>query len=647
MRSKRWPALNLLALAALLFLLPGGASANEASRVADFDGFNYLLEDGTVWVEGPKGYSPADIKLTSIENGYGLTASGELVLLDNGKAQRVKGATGIKALSGTCLLKQDGTVWNLEGGNVKGTAANASMVYCDDLMSASINPAGELFATGNFGNLGKLVDRIDAESVSTIRASGYYSSQVAVLYKSGKLTIYDYIYFDHKNLEAYVPQVMAEDAVSVAFGEDDTIVVVRKDGTVWHNSYSSRFKMAEAYPGISGAAEILSITYNSALLRMQNGDLEIYGLESGKREKVELPVVANLKLTLETSQLTVGEKVPVTIEEQWSGSSYRKVPLAEANLVIEKPSLLQKLPDGTLKALAVGETDVTVTSGGQSKTVRVSISSAQAFAGGVYTDGVMYLPLQRTFKELGMTVSADAAAKTFTVKQGKLSISLKLGSASAVINGQTVTLPGKVHKAEGSTVFPAALLKTAIGAQLNWNSSYQYMTVGLGKAKLQVQTERTAQILKKELLGSLTKLIGKSYWVNHFDSNYRFQKVTITDIVPDGSGSFTIYFKLPSGSIVDYTTYGAEQVRTTLGNSENFLTADPYKTYKWSQSSWALIKQGKITTGMNKDQVLLSWGRPNERSTLTASGITAETWRYGVSNYVTFTNGKVSFIYTG
>lgn len=643
-KHKRWIASTILAVV-MACSAPAGVWAGGSSRVVDFDGTNYLLEDGTVWIQGKKGYEIADVKLSSIENGYGLTPGGGLVGLDGGKA--VSLAQGVKALAGSCLLKQDGTVWELGGGQVGGTAPQASLADCGGNLTASMNPSGQIYADGKFGS-GKLVAAVNAESVVSLRATSGKDGQdsvFVVLYRTGKLEAYDYLGFDRADLTKYVPRPIVEDAVSADYSRSGMLAVVRKDGTVWHNDISNKFKLTEAYPGLTGASEIVYFSDSYLVLRMQDGKLEAYETGSGKRFEMELPAVEELKMELEATDLAVGDKVHVSIEEKWEGMAARTVPLAEANVTIEKPSLLQKLPDGQLKALAAGETDVTVVSGGQSRTVHVTISSNQALEGGAYLDGTMYLPLKGTFKELGYSVAWDPGSKTFTVKQGSRVIQLKQGSASAVVDGKPLAMPGKVQTVGGTAVFPAALLKSALGASLDWNSSYQYMTVTMGKAVTQITTPRTDQIIRQEKLGGLTRLIGKSYWINHFDSDYRFQKVTIEDIYPEQGGSFTLYFRLASGKLVSHTAYDASMVSELLGNSENFLTADPYKTYKWSQSTWSLVKQEKVAVGMNKEQVLLSWGRPSSKSVLSSRGITVETWSYGYSNYVTFTNGKVGAVY--
>ncbi|QJC50620.1 DUF2845 domain-containing protein [Paenibacillus albicereus] len=359
-----------------------------------------------------------------------------------------------------------------------------------------------------------------------------------------------------------------------------------------------------------------------------------------------------LRFTIEKTELVVGEKTPVQVQAPDGYGQIRKVPLAEADVVIEKPYLLQKLPDGTMKALAVGETDVTASWGEEKLTLRVSISADYYIGGGVQLKGVMYLPIQAFFAELGAQVTYLEASKTFQVKLGNDSIQLQKGSAAAVVNGVKTVMAGPVQTAGGSAVFPASLLRTAIGATLEWNADYQFMTVWQGKAELQIATERTQEILKNEKLGSLTKLIGKSYWVNNFDSKYRFKKVTIHDIEPDDDGGFTVVFKLASTGELLHTAFtNAEAIRSNLASSDQFLTADPRKTYKWSNAVWDKIANEKISVGMTKDQVRMSWGKPSDTSYSVVGSISVETWRYGSYTsswlqYVVFTNGKVSQIYS-
>ncbi|OMD60988.1 stalk domain-containing protein [Paenibacillus odorifer] len=359
------------------------------------------------------------------------------------------------------------------------------------------------------------------------------------------------------------------------------------------------------------------------------------------------PQVEDLIFQMDATEITVGDNVPVQIYAKDADGISERVPLAQANVVIEKPYLLQKQADGTMKALAVGETNVTVISGSDSKTIKVSISADHDIDQAAFVNGTMYLPVQSVFQTLGATVQVNTATKIFSIRLGDLPIQLQLGSDIAMVNGAKVKMSGKVQKIDGSTVFPATLLKTALSAELIWDGNYQTMEIYFGKAELFAYTKQTAQIFKKEEQGNLVKFIGKTYWLNQFDSDYKFQKVTIVDILPDYEGEFAISFKvLSTGQILNSYTMSGDELIRTLGNKEYFLTTDPFKTYKWSDTIWSKIKKSIVATGMTKQQVEFSWGKPISKSTLSGSGIQVETWQYGNYNYVTFTNGVVSMIYT-
>lgn len=354
----------------------------------------------------------------------------------------------------------------------------------------------------------------------------------------------------------------------------------------------------------------------------------------------------DLIFQMDYTDMTVGDKVPVQIFAKGSDGSSERIPLSQADMVIEKPYLLQKLPDGSIKALAVGETNVTVRSGANSKTLKLSISADKDIETGVLISGTMYLPVQATFKSLGATIQANTATKTFSIRVGDLPIQLQLGSDIAMVNGKKVKMSGKVQTVDGGAVFPATLLRTALGAVLDFGAHYESMNITFGKAELFAYTKNTLKISKRESQGDLAKLIGKTYWFNQFDSDYKFQKATIVDILVNDDNEFSISFQLASGKVVNSYDMEYDQVIRDLGNKEYFFTSDPTKIYKWSNAIWAKIKAGTISTGMTKQQVELSWGTPVNKSSLSGSGITVETWQYRNYNYVTFTNGVVSMIYT-
>ncbi|WP_212977309.1 hypothetical protein [Paenibacillus azoreducens] len=74
---------------------------------------------------------------------------------------------------------------------------------------------------------------------------------------------------------------------------------------------------------------------------------------------------------------------------------------------------------------------------------------------------------------------------------------------------------------------------------------------------------------------------------------------------------------------------------------DHFYTQDPKKEHpNWTDRIWNLIAQQKIAIGMTPDQVLMSWGGPNDINTYTSSYSSFEQWVYG-NTYLHFYNGRL------
>ncbi|WP_342565966.1 copper amine oxidase N-terminal domain-containing protein [Paenibacillus sp. FSL R7-0345] len=648
MKGLKW--MLAAAVSATMFSQTGGTLHAAGTAIVDFDRGSYLLNDGTAWKQDVDngGYTQLDFDLTEIEGGYGITTSGTLVQLQGkGEPQVLKNKTGVVHISGDYYLDKSGGLRSLGG--------NGNPVYTDIAKFADSGNGLVVLTKSGILKAGGFSEKIEQFSTSSevTTLDGYsdsYSSvdDVAVVLQSGKVLLYNRFNFDRDNLTKYIPVTITENAADAKFDDEGNLVVLMKDGTVGRtgSSVADRYKLTESFQNLKGITKLISVYSQGMYVKTQDGSVASYDVQLDELEKLTLPGVTDLSLKMDKTNLTVGDKVPVQITEFWTGGSTRKVPLKDADLTIEKPALLQKLSDGTLKALAVGVTKVTVKSGSLSKTLEVSISSDDIITTGALIGGSMYLPVQAVFQQLGASVQYNGGTQIFSIKLNSTPVQLQLGSDTAVVNGKKIKMSGKVQTVDGVTVFPAALLKSAFGAGLAWNSSIQSMTITFGKAEMQVQTKQTALIYKKKAQGNLANLIGKSYWINFFDTDYRFQKVTVVDVLPDYNGNFALAFKFPSGQILNtYETSGEAWIRI-LADKEEFFTADPYKTYKWSSAVWADIKEGYVSIGMTKQQVELSWGIPDSKSAAVGSGIRVETWQYDDFNYVTFTNGVVSFIYT-
>ena len=98
-------------------------------------------------------------------------------------------------------------------------------------------------------------------------------------------------------------------------------------------------------------------------------------------------------------------------------------------------------------------------------------------------------------------------------------------------------------------------------------------------------------------------------------------------------------YKLKIGS----TYYTLEDI----DEFDYFLTQNPFKKYKYDKKTWDAIKDGRIEYGMTQNQVILSWGSPDDRNTYGSSYYgSTEQWIYGnvlkSATYLYFYDGELT-----
>jgi len=651
--KKIWLVCAIISLLASSVTFAGSAAANATgSGIAEiYSDEVMLMEDGSLWtgtrLQGPAHYTEYDITAISPAgySGYALNADGRLLeWKQDGGIGPVSGQTGIIQLVKGTWLKRDGTVWNARGQVEIFDQALSEVARISTGSSFSyVTKNGELYSE----KLRKpLASGLNPSSVAAVAASG---DRTVVLDAGGKVTEYNLYNFDD-NLNI-IPVVLTEQARWIGMSGNDLFVVL-KDGTLAtrldYDPELGRDKL-RTMEGLKGVARLSGIVDPDRFyVRYADGSWKWHA--GGKLTDVRTPSVAAIEFTVDYEAPMVGEKIKATIVEKHSTGSSVQVPLSQADVTIEKPHLLAKQADGTFLATGVGVTNITVKKGGASKTIAVTISLPNAVQGAKMVQGVTYFPIKPVFQALGGTVTYAAPTKSFDVRVGSKAIRLTTGSAKATLDGKAVTLKGAVRADNGQTLFPAHLLTDALGAKLTWDAEWKAMTVAFGSAEMEVWTDETARLYKRSKQGELAAYIGQTYWVNHFQGWDRFTKVTVADIVPNnersGFETFTIVFRLADGKTLNSFPYTKSEAIDRFTDGSSLLHYNPYTKYKWSSSVWSAVKAGKISLGMNKDQVLMSWGSPSSSSKLSASGVVVETWGYSNFRYVTFTNGKVTQIYT-
>ena len=99
----------------------------------------------------------------------------------------------------------------------------------------------------------------------------------------------------------------------------------------------------------------------------------------------------------------------------------------------------------------------------------------------VMANGRVLVPLRGVFERLGATVAWDPASQTVLAQRGATSVSLRIGSPQAFLNGQAQFLDVPAMLIGGRTVVPLRFVSQALGADVNWDamtSTVQIMSQG-------------------------------------------------------------------------------------------------------------------------------------------------------------------------
>ncbi|QGQ99817.1 copper amine oxidase N-terminal domain-containing protein [Paenibacillus psychroresistens] len=639
---------HIIAFFALLLgcigLKSGIVAAEGKAQIVDLIGKNTLLmNDGTMW---SMFYGTDSIQMTgniaSISgnevDGIGTTRSGDLVSWVLGELKIIEGQTGVKQVAYPYWLKTDGTVvsTNPRMDKLQGIAWIASD---QDKSFAYLKQNGELKVKSY--NLETTLGIIS--DVSSIKAMEVHLGRVAVLFNSGAVVIYSDSNFDDKG--RIVPSKITEDAVDIALTPDaGDLLIARKDGSVWTTGHSNgQFKLDNQLPGLDQVIQLALVkSIDQFYAKKNDGSWESYS--AGDLTPFDAPIVKSLSLTTSDVNPLVGDTVHIGISATYSNNGKINVPASVDNVTVDKPNLLKLLPNGAFKVIGVGQTQVTATTGGVSKSVTISSSSRSNLKYAKKVKDVVFVQVKPIVQALGGTVATKDGGVDIVV--GNTKLTLKAGSLNALLNGENKVLKSAPLADKTDIYMPASILTDVFGAKVLWNDKLKQADISFGTAHMTIVSAETAALVKKAGQGTLIKYIGKSYWINYYQQWDRFSKVTVTDIQPDNSGSFTVIFKSAAGKKVSSESMTAFNVTELFEDGASLLKYDPYKKYAWSTATWKLVKAEEVAIGMNKDQVTMSWGVPYNKSVLSSNGKTIEIWYYTSEETVGFVNGIVKYTIT-
>ncbi len=88
----------------------------------------------------------------------------------------------------------------------------------------------------------------------------------------------------------------------------------------------------------------------------------------------------------------------------------------------------------------------------------------------------MLVPVSAIFSALGAEVTWDQASKKITAVKGSTKITMILGSKTAYINGQTVTLDVPAQAAGGRILVPVRFISEGLNMDVLWNAAARTVT---------------------------------------------------------------------------------------------------------------------------------------------------------------------------
>jgi plastocyanin len=100
-----------------------------------------------------------------------------------------------------------------------------------------------------------------------------------------------------------------------------------------------------------------------------------------------------------------------------------------------------------------------------------------SFGSTYVVDGRLVLPYRAIAEELGAKVGYISSSKTVTVQKGSTSISLKIGSKTATVNGRTVSLDVSAVIVNSSTYVPVRFLSENLGLTVHYSNATKTVTL--------------------------------------------------------------------------------------------------------------------------------------------------------------------------
>ncbi|WP_394793731.1 stalk domain-containing protein [Armatimonas sp.] len=102
-------------------------------------------------------------------------------------------------------------------------------------------------------------------------------------------------------------------------------------------------------------------------------------------------------------------------------------------------------------------------------------------------EGRVLVPIRGVLENIGADINWNEATQTVKAKMGERDLEIRLGSRTALVNGQTVSLRVPAMRIGGSTMVPLRFISEALGASVEWSEPRQMVSITTRSA---LSTER-------------------------------------------------------------------------------------------------------------------------------------------------------------
>lgn len=204
--------------------------------------------------------------------------------------------------------------------------------------------------------------------------------------------------------------------------------------------------------------------------------------------------------------------------------------------------------------------------------VLVNGSELQADTSPIKVDDRVMVPFRSIFEALGASVSFDAETGTATGEKDGTTVSLQVGSSTALINGQSCEIDAPPIEQDGRILVPLRFISEALGAQVAWDEDSQTASVSYAAVKL--------------LSNNASQLAYTPYKNTTFNANLVGQHPRL--VVGTSVSAEELERRKTDPDYADFYSNTLGHGGSLSASNTDWLNANQLQTYQWRVQSAAL-----------------------------------------------------------